>query len=191
MKYIASCLNGLEFIAEKETKGRKVCDCKVLFEKDKELRSCEYSYGLYDYFTFSDLNDIIEKSKKIKFGIHGSFKVECIRKGEHEFKSKDIEIGIGELIGNKCDLENPENVIVIDVIDYYCFIGRNLRKYKRNYRIRTSTDCINEEVAFALLQIGEFKEKDFILDVPVGSLVINRETGEEFEILENYTYFTS
>lgn len=26
--------------------------------------------------------------------------------------------------------------------------------------------------------------KDFVLDVPVGSLVINRETGEEFEILE-------
>src|SRR3989344_4812957 len=164
MKYIASCLKGLEFIAEKETKGKKVYDCKVLFNKDKKLRSCEYSYEVYDYFTFSDLNDIIEKARKIKFDIHGSFKVECIRKGEHEFKAKDVEIVIGELIENKCNLENPDNVIIADIIDYYCFIGKNLRKYKRDYRIRTSTDCLNEEVAYALLQISGFKEKDFLLD---------------------------
>src|SRR3989344_3749645 len=150
MKYIASCLKGLEFIAEKESKGKKVYDGKVLYNKDKKLRSCEYSYEVYDYFTFSDLNDIIEKAKKIKFDIHGSFKVECIREGEHEFKGADVEYSIGDLIENKCDLKNPENVIVVDIKDYYCFIGKNLTKYKRDYRIRTSTDCINEEVAFAL-----------------------------------------
>ena len=164
MVYIASCLKGLEFIAEKETNGKKIYTGKVLYSKDKKLRSCEYSYELYDYFTFKNLDEIIEKAKKIKFDIKGSFKVECIREGEHEFKAADVEYSIGDLIENKCDLKNPENVIVVDIKDYYCFIGKNLTKYKRGYRIRTSTDCINEEVAFALLDIAEFKEKDFLFD---------------------------
>ena len=164
MSYIASCLKGLEFIAEKETNGKKIYDSKVLYSKDKKLRSCEYSYEVYDYFTFKNLDEIVERAKKIKFDISGSFKVECLREGEHEFKATDVEYSVGELIENNCDLKNPENVIVVDIKDYYCFIGKNLTKYKRNYRIRTSTDCINEEVAFSLLQIAEFKEKDFLLD---------------------------
>jgi tRNA G10 N-methylase Trm11 len=163
MEFIASCVKGLEFVTEKDTNGKKVIDGKVLFEKECEVRGAFYTYELLKKFKFKDLEDIQEKSR-IDFKIKGKFKVECKREGEHEFNSKDVENAIGEIIEGEVDLKNPDTVIFVDIEDDYIFLGKNIKKYKRDYKVRTNADSISGQVAYCLLKVANIKEKSKILD---------------------------
>ena len=52
MKFVATCLEGLEEITEKETKGKTLLPTKVLYEttKAKPLRSAISIYQLRHHF---------------------------------------------------------------------------------------------------------------------------------------------
>ena len=55
---IATTLIGLEKILKRESKGKVICEGRVLFNKNEKLRSALLSYNLIKYFKFKDEKDI-------------------------------------------------------------------------------------------------------------------------------------
>jgi len=51
------------------------------------------------------------------------FAVRCERRGNHEFSSRDIDIAVGNLIEAKVDLENPDKIIVVQIIQDLMFLS--------------------------------------------------------------------
>jgi len=164
MKYVASSIKGLEFITEKESSGKKICDTKIMYSSKKDLKSAFYSYQLFDHFKFKDLDDLVKKVKKLNIKFKGKFKINCIRTGKHKFSSYDVKCDVGELFENGVDLTNPDFTLVIDIFDDYCFIGKNFVEYKRDYKIRSSPDSFSSVLAYCLLFVGKFTKTKKILD---------------------------
>ncbi len=179
--FIASTLKGLEGICCKEVNGKKVIDCRVKFDKKKEVRSALIVYEYLADFEFKTLKDIIAKVKKLKIPINGSFKVECNREGTHKFSSQEVKEEIGEWLykkGNKVDLKQPEAIVYVDIINNHCFLGLNPENVgKRAYRIRGSRQGLNATIAYALLRIADFKPENVLLDPFCGDGVILIEAG--------------
>ncbi len=179
MKYVAVTLKGAEDLASAEIKSllkadsKKVADARLLFSArslgnfSPRLTSRIYSY--IGHFYFSSLNDLIKKSFKFKFSFKGSFVVRCSREGQHNFDSREIERGVGEVIYNKgfrVDLKNPDNTIIVDIIDNKCFIGVLVSDNlcRRPYRVRIFSSSINACLAAAAVKFSEAKSSDTILD---------------------------
>lgn len=53
------------------------------------------------------------------------FAVRCTRRGTHEFSSKDVESEIGAMLrkGRIVDLENPEMLCIIEILQDYCCLS--------------------------------------------------------------------
>jgi len=181
-EYIALTINGLEDISINEIKEilkvpvKKVVLERILF-KTKDIQkliskthSLNTVYQLINYFKFKNKNEILNKVKDINFDfIKKDFLVRCKRVGEHKFDSMEIEKSIGEIIfhqDHKVNMENPEILIYIDIIDNLCFIGVLIKKdlCKRDYRVRICSASINACIAYSLLKIAESKKEDVILD---------------------------
>lgn len=176
MKLIVRTINGLEEVAIREIKekydikSKKIINGVVYFEAKeiKELRSINTIYELISKFKFKNKADILKEVKKIKFNIEEDFVVRCNREGNHKFNSLEIEKKIGEIIykkGNKVNL-NSKNIIYIDIIDKYCFIGKLISKdlSKRNYKLRISQNSINGCLAYSLLKLIDYKQNDVLVD---------------------------
>ena len=188
MNTIAECVEGLEEITQLEIKetlkissekilaGRvkfKVKNLKVLKNFMHNTRSSVKVYELIEKLEFSDIKNLEEKIKSIKFPkIKPPFVVRCERSGEHDFNSIDIEKLAGEVIISKnknlkVDLKNPKTTIILDIIKNICFVGidhTKIRLTKRDYRIRLIPNPINPCIAYSMLRISDIKEKDAILD---------------------------
>ena len=161
MKYIATCIEGLEEITEKETKGKTLLPGRILFEKLKPLRSALQIYELVKQLKFKDLEDI-----KVKLPKQTTFAVRCKLQGEHKFNSKQVEHQVGKDIEGKVNLTNPETTIIVDIINNDCLIGILKHKdlQKREYRIKTNPFTINTTIAYALTQLANIKKDETILD---------------------------
>ena len=170
MKYIAVCLKGLEEITEKETKGKKILESRIQFSaKPKNFKSAIKVYKLLNQFKFKEKEEILNNFKTLKIKIKNRFKVECNRKGQHNFKSVDIEKLIGihlQKQNYKLDFKTPETIILIDILDNNCLIGLlekdNLQK--RNYRIKLNPETLNPCIAFAALKLINLKKEDILVD---------------------------
>jgi len=167
---IAICLPGLEDVAEKEVKGKKIAPGRVEFDlPSNDFKSISTIYSLIKHFDFKNLDDLESELKNITFKIDESFKVICNRKGNHNFNSTDVNKIISiSLIkkGYKLDFKSPKTIIYLDIIDSRCFVGylekENLSK--RAYRIRLSNQTLNPCLAYSLISMSGFKKNDVLLD---------------------------
>ncbi len=176
MSFIGICLNGLEEIAEKETKGEKIYSGRVSFKLfPKKLKQKGYFkslltvYKLHKKFHFKEPEDILNEFKKLKIKVKKSFRVKCNREGTHDFKSVDVEKLLGIYLqkkGNKLDFKEPETVIFVDVIDDFCLIGLLEKEelQKREYRVKLNPETLNPTIAYAALVLSDYKKNDILVD---------------------------
>ena len=100
------------------------------------------------------------------------FKVECIRQGEHNFKSVDIEaiapkLLKGKIAGAKADPKNFQILFLFYIQNNTChlcvdFSGFELNK--REYKIFSHPSSLRGTIAYALARYAGFKKKDVMLD---------------------------
>ncbi|MEK6936467.1 MAG: THUMP domain-containing protein [Nanoarchaeota archaeon] len=177
MSYIGICLRGLEEVAEKETKGKKIYSGRVSFlgkSLSKKLSKNNFKslltvYRLYKKFNFKDKEEILDEFKKLKIKVKKSFRVKCNREGNHEFKSVDIEKLIGIYLqknGFKLDFKEPKTVIFIDIVEDFCLIGLLEKEdmQKREYRVKLNPETLNSTIAYSALILSEYKKNDVLVD---------------------------
>jgi len=170
MEYITATIEGVEDICAKELDGKKVCKGRVIGNKlKKNTKSADTIYKLIKKFKFKDLEDLEAKISKIDFLTKGSFKVVCKRKGNHRFRSMDVEKAVGEIIykkGHKVNLKDPKNIIYTDIIDNVCLVGFLVldKLCKRRYRVKINNQGINACLAFSLLKLIRYKNDEILLD---------------------------
>lgn len=180
MKAIAVTLTGIEDVTSEEIKGiikvktKKITDGRILFETKtlKPLEKARTITKLYQYithFTFKNEEDIYKKAKKLKMPIKKNFAVRCYREGEHDFKSKNVEYGLGEIIferGNKVNLEKPTTTVYVEIIQDTCIIGILYKKdmQKRKYKVRLNPASINASLAAAMIRLAETKPQHVLVD---------------------------
>ncbi|MCX6712008.1 MAG: THUMP domain-containing protein [Candidatus Woesearchaeota archaeon] len=168
--FVGITVNGIEDVASKEVKGKKVLNGRVLFKKElKNYRCLDIVYKLIYKFEFDDFEDLIKKLIKIKFKIKDSFKVECNRKGQHNFKSVDITKELNDFLikkGYNLDYKNPKTIVYVDIVDNNCLVGYLLKYnlHKRDYRIKINNQSINACLAYALLELSDYKKTDILVD---------------------------
>ena len=158
--YLATTLQGLEKIAEKETKGKSYIKTKIIYTRKKELKSALYWFELLKKFKFKDEKEIYSKIKNLK--IKKPIRIECIRKGNHNFNSQDVRNSISKIF--KTDYKNPKDILVIDILDDYCFIGKEINTYKRFYKLRSNRDSLNPIICYSLLKIAGLNKNNSVLD---------------------------
>jgi putative N6-adenine-specific DNA methylase len=183
-EFIAQTIIGIEDVASQEIKeflkisSKKVLDGRLLFkakEEDAEKlvyfsKSLVRVYLLVSRFKFKSLNDILDKTKKLKFDIEAPFVVRCGRHGKQDFASKDVERSIGEIIheqGFPLDLDSPKTTVYIDIFDNECLIGIDLSikpMHKRDYRIKVHNQSPNACVAYAMVRLSGYTPKLSLLD---------------------------
>lgn len=170
MTYIASCLEGIEDICKKEVRGKKIFKGKVEFNKLKEnIRSANTIYELITKFKFQNIDEFESKIKKINLNSKEVYKVQCNRKGTHNFNRVDIERLFTRILANKgfkLDLKKAKKIIYIDIIDNFCLIGFLIkdRISRREFRVKIHNHSINACLAFSLLKLIDYKKEDLFLD---------------------------
>ncbi|MFH1210952.1 MAG: THUMP domain-containing protein [archaeon] len=175
MKYVAVTMKGAEDLACKEVKSpcKRIYDGHMLFEakdlKGFSPRLVNRVYSYLGHFRFSSLQDLISKSSKLKFSLKGSFVVRCFRQGQHDFNSKIIEKDVGEVIykkGFKVNLKNPDNTVIVDIVDDNCCIGLLAMNdlCKRSYRIKSFSASINACLAAAAIKFSGVKKSSIVVD---------------------------
>ena len=86
--YLAYTISGLEEVAEKELKGKKIFKNRISFSKKKRnYFSVDKIIEVIKIFDLNSLDDIGKNIKKIKFKIKNPFSVVCTRTGDHDFNS--------------------------------------------------------------------------------------------------------
>lgn len=200
MKSFITCRRGLEEFAINELIDFGVSDSEkkdgyILFEpKDDELlvrflyKSGMIIRGGMVLFE-SSIGKTLQESKKILeplirnisydgfFNRSATFRVECLREGEHEFKSNEAERLIGGMLFDelekkglepKVDLKNPEVNIFAQIIDDNIMIGVDLVGFdsnKRDYKLFSNSHSIKGDLARAMVLLGtENIKKGIILD---------------------------
>ena len=178
MKFIAVTMRGAEGLASEEMKSfakspKKIYDGHVLFEaKDLKKFSPRLVNRVYSYighFEFSSIHDLVLKSSKLKFSFKGTFVVRCFRQGVHDFNSRVVEKDVGEVVYKKAfkvNLKNPDNIVIVDIVDNVCFVGLLLMNdvCKRKYRIKSFSSSINACLAAAAVKFSKVKSSSKVLD---------------------------
>ncbi|MEM2668127.1 MAG: THUMP domain-containing protein [Candidatus Methanomethylicaceae archaeon] len=102
-------------------------------ENEKAAELIAKIFGVYSTSTCfvlsSDMKEIIDKTLEIVLTKlkPGTFAIRCRRTGSHSYKSKDIEVVLGRAILEKrsdlkVNLENPDQVINIEIRDEYAYV---------------------------------------------------------------------
>jgi len=174
MKQILKTIKGLEPIVIQETKSykpKKILDetIKINSEKIQKPKSATKVYQFIKKFNFKNKTEIINQDLKIKKYLKNSFVVRCKRTGKHDFNSIEIEQKLGEKIHKKynikVNLENPETLIYVEIINNVCLIGLNpINLEKRNYKVRTTSQTLNSCIAYSLLKLANYKPSETLLD---------------------------
>ncbi|MBS1266391.1 MAG: tRNA (guanine(6)-N2)-methyltransferase [Candidatus Woesearchaeota archaeon] len=148
----------------KSQSARRIIALLAEFKTEKDLKPTTQNIKK----NFPDLEKwLINKSK---------FKVDCIRRGEHNFKSNQIAGEIGELILKKCesknldiqvDLDNPEVLFGIYIFGEKAYFGVDFGSIdlgKRDYKVLTYTPSLKSNIGFALLKLADYSEKKTMVD---------------------------
>ncbi|MBM3199504.1 methyltransferase [Candidatus Woesearchaeota archaeon] len=180
MKIVCTTLKGLEPVTSEElkqltkSKPEVISDGRLLLQS-KNLKSLENARTIstiYEYvahFSFKTEQELYDKVKKLKIPVKGSFVVRCCREGTHDFKSKNVEVSVGEIIfeqGHKVDLEKPNTTIYVEVVNDVCILGILYKKdlQKRSYKVRLNPASINACLAAAMVRLAKIKPKQVIVD---------------------------
>jgi len=78
----------------------------------------------------AEIRDIVDKALKVVDGRireDQSFAVRTVRRGKHGFTSIDVNVAVGAAVKNatgaRVDLENPDKVVVIQIVHDYAYIS--------------------------------------------------------------------
>jgi len=100
---------------------------------------------IVDAITKSDIQSIVDAVKRVVQGAispNESFAVRTVRRGRHSFTSIDVNIAVGSIVkdvtGARVDLDNPDKVVFIQIIQDYAYISivsgkeiiRKMKPYK-------------------------------------------------------------
>ena len=165
---IATCIQGFEDIAAKEVKGKKICPGRVSFNGNiRKFRTINNIYELFKEFKFNNIDDIIKQI--IKFKLNKKIKVQCKRTGTHNFKSVDVEKAVAKKLKNlgfELSYKNYKDILYLDIIENYCFIGKILKENlcKRSYRVKLSSSTLNACLVASILKLIDLKKGEIFLD---------------------------
>lgn len=129
-------------------------------------------------FEFSDLNGLQaclrEEINPEKFSgeiTSDSFKVECERKGTHDFNSVEAEKVFGDRLkgvsGKKIDLKSPGASLYVLIDENNCIAGfdvagRDLSK--RQHRVFNHASDVKGSIAFSFLLFSEYTSGEILVD---------------------------
>ncbi len=192
MKGLVITSKGIEKYASTEIKeltdGKcEIQDSCVVFECKSFEDLCMLCYKsqsadrvmyLIDNFEFkdffNDLENAIGKLELIKWIIKNKkFKVECVRHGNHNFKSVDVEKEFAMLISSKyknkitLDIKDYDIIFLVYIINDNCYIGIDFAGFelnKRPYKIFLHPSSLRGTIAYALIRESGFEKNDIILD---------------------------
>ncbi|ADM27393.1 THUMP domain protein [Ignisphaera aggregans DSM 17230] len=100
---------------------------------------------IVDAIAKSDIQSIVDAVKRVVQGAinpNESFAVRTVRRGRHSFTSIDVNIAVGSIVkdvtGARVDLDNPDKVVFIQIIQDYAYISivpgkeiiRKMKPYK-------------------------------------------------------------
>lgn len=183
MKHIAQTVEGMEDISIKEieeltgAKAEKLQEGRVIFDtthqKAAELtlnaRSLFKVYELIQEIRFTSFEDLLSKVET--FELEEPFVVRCQREGDHRFQSLDAEREIGEIFynkGHKVDLHNPKTIVMADIVNDKCFLGKDLSKDKdlsrRDYKLKAHPRSINACLAYGALRSSGWTKDKSLMD---------------------------
>jgi len=165
-----SALEIEELIREKSKKEKNIVIFNATPKKLCDLcyfgRSFSRIMELVCFFEFKNLDEIEKKLKIGKFSAE-SFAARCIRKGNHDFSSSEVEKIIGNAVDLKVDLKNPQKILLAYVNENKFYLGieySGVDLGKRDYKIFNNPASIRGDVAYCLLRIAGFGKKDTLLD---------------------------
>ncbi len=201
LKSFAIANKGTENFCAKEIKDLINANCKILdraiiFETEKYEDLCKLSYlgqsfsrvvlHMGDFEFEENLFLKLEEnilSSKINNWLHEgiTFRTECLRLGEHNFTSVDVEQKSGGFILKKCegkvkvDLRRPTLIVFIFVVDTHCYFGVDFSGFDqslREYKIFSHRESLNGSIAYCLLRLSDWNKKEIIVDPFCGSATI-------------------
>ncbi len=144
----------------------------------KQLHDIISSLSIYEYIT-----------------PHTSFAVRVERAGNHEYTSLDIAREAGDAIisvvreryGLKpyVDLDYPDVIVSVDVIDNTLYIGielgGDLSWHRRGYRVYEHPAALKPTIAYAMLMLSKARDGESILDPMCGGGTIPIEAAYIYE----------
>jgi putative N6-adenine-specific DNA methylase/tRNA (guanine6-N2)-methyltransferase len=148
-----------------------------------EMHSIYHAVRYLDHRSFSGedlldpLLDWIEELPVPELAESSGFRVSCSRRGNHPFKSPQVERGVGAVLqrryGTRVDLEGFETEVRIDIFGTDVFAGIQLtpesmdKRYDKTFHQRVATRSV---VAYGLLNLaGALSKPGTILDPFCGS----------------------
>ncbi|MCF7861967.1 hypothetical protein K9M79_07030 [Candidatus Woesearchaeota archaeon] len=180
MKILTVCKEGLETVCGKEAYEitRKKADCRkgaVIIDGVGPEKAIEYAYRtqsahriielLYEESNYETFMKNLPKAEKGK-----SYRVRCIRVGEHPFTSLDLEQAAGKKLyskGMSVDLDNPDipYLVYVNENDYYFGIDLTCSDIsKRPYNIFVNPGAVKATVAYSLVRLSGYKRGDVMVD---------------------------
>lgn len=166
----------------------RVEECSVLFDFKKIEDLCLLCYKcqsvdkvllLLGMFEFKDFFDEIENfidglELKGWLEVHKKFRVDCMRQGNHNFKSTDVETSVWKLIVKKFshenvqfDIKNFDIIFLAHIVGNKCYFGINfagMELNKRSYKIFLHSNSLRGTIAYSLVRESGFRKNDVLLD---------------------------
>ena len=147
---------------------------------ENPLKLCELCYTgqsfsrvmiLLDTLEFADSEEIAAAVKNIDFSDfiteNTLVEVKCVRHGEHEFTSVDIENMVGKILEGEFERSNPEVSVLIIINNSSCYIGIDLAGFdlsKRQYRMFMTAHELRANIAYALVRLAGYEKIKVLLD---------------------------
>ncbi len=191
MKGLAITSKGIEDIAALEIKElidakceieetcvifdfKKFEDLCLLCYKAQSVDRILYLLGDFEFDNFFDnFKNHIEKLKFDGWVSKGkNFKVECIRIGDHNFKSVDVEEKAAQYIKSKnkkfiFSIKSPDIIFFVYIFGNKCYFGVDFAGFelnKRSYKIFLHSNSLRGTIAYALIKKSGFEKEDVMLD---------------------------
>jgi putative N6-adenine-specific DNA methylase len=186
MKGLVTSYEGAEDIVKSEVIeiiGKRKTETKpsvVIFEATREDlfklsymgQSFSHCFELIDSFEISEFEDL-DKIKDFDFSEFKDkkFRTRCLRIGDHNFNSSDVEREVGGFILDKVEckvnLDNPERVLFIYIHEDQCYVGidwNNLDLSKRDYNAYPHSKSIKGTLAYIMLKLAGYTKNKVLLD---------------------------
>ena len=149
-------------------------DLCLLCYKCQSANRVLYLIGSFEFEDFfGDFGIFIKKAEFSKWvGENKKFKVECVREGQHDFNSVDVETKTAKLIlkkakGKKNDTKNYDIIFFAYITDKKCYFGIDFAGFelnKRAYKIFLHPNSLRGTIAYALVRESGFKKNEVMLD---------------------------
>jgi 23S rRNA G2445 N2-methylase RlmL len=196
-KGLAITNKGLESFASDEIKSLNRCkveirDNAVLFDSDFEgiTRVCYRGQSinrvillLSEFPVLQDMEKTLEKIE-VKTWKTASFMVECLRVGDHDFRSVDIASEITKKIADeyrkskvdiKVDYDSPKLIYYVFINEDKGYLGIDFSGFdlsKRQYKVFNHPEALKGVTGYAAAKSIDLSEKKVIVDPFMGSGII-------------------